>query len=144
MANRHRVDSEIYKVIGYQHLSRIPYLHRESVSGGGGYHPGYGLGFRSTLPWSAGWFCTVDLNLYGYIWGTVIAQRFGIANMKSNAHLNLQYKTRPPESREFKDRGRRKQTRVCCEPVLSEMRPARVGEDGGGGSGEGDHLPRSD
>ena len=31
-------------------------------------------------------------------WSTVIAQRFGIANMKSNAHLNLQYKTRskPP------------------------------------------------
>ena len=31
-------------------------------------------------------------------WSTVIAQRFGIANMKCNAHLNLQYKTRskPP------------------------------------------------
>ena len=31
-------------------------------------------------------------------WSTVIAQRFGFANMKSNAHLNLQYKTRskPP------------------------------------------------
>ena len=31
-------------------------------------------------------------------WSTVIAQRFGIANMKSNAHLILQYKTRskPP------------------------------------------------
>ena len=31
-------------------------------------------------------------------WSTVIAQRFGIANMKSNAHLNLQYKTqsKPP------------------------------------------------
>ena len=40
------------------------------------------MGFRSTLPWSVGWFCTVDLNLYGYLWGTVIAQRFGIANMK--------------------------------------------------------------
>ena len=58
--------------------------HRESVSG----LAGFSLGFRSTLPRSAGWFCTVDLNLYGYIWGTVIAQRFGFANMKSNAHLN--------------------------------------------------------
>ena len=47
-------------------------LHRESVSG----RWGFSLGFRSTLPWSVGWFCTVDLNLYGYIWGTVIAQRF--------------------------------------------------------------------
>ena len=52
------------------------------------------MGFRSTLPRAAGCFCTVDLNLYGYIWGTVIAQRFGFANMKSDAHLNLQYKTR--------------------------------------------------
>ena len=64
--------------------------HRESVSGLGG----FSLGFRSTLPRAAGCFCTVDLNLYGYIWGTVIAQRFGFANMKSDAHLNLQYKTR--------------------------------------------------
>ena len=53
-------------------------LHRESVSG----RWGFSLGFRSTLPWSVGWFCTVDLNLYGYLLGTVIAQRFGIANKK--------------------------------------------------------------
>ena len=39
-------------------------LHRESVSG----RWGFSLGFRSTLPWSVGWFCTVDLNLYGYPW----------------------------------------------------------------------------
>ena len=29
-----------------------------------------------------GCFCTVDVNLYDHILGTVIAQRFGIANMK--------------------------------------------------------------
>ena len=75
-------------------FSQRTQFHRESVSG----WAGFSLEFRSTLPWSAGWFCTVDLNLYGYIWGTVIAQRFGFVNMKSNAHLSLQYKTRskPP------------------------------------------------
>ena len=35
----------------------------------------------------------MDLNLHGYIWGTVLSQRFGFANMKSDAHLNLQYKS---------------------------------------------------
>ena len=30
--------------------------HRESVSG----RWGFSLGSKSTLPWSAGWFCTVD------------------------------------------------------------------------------------
>ena len=53
----------------------------------------FSLGFRSTLPRGAGCFCTVDLNLYGHILGTALSQRFGFANMKSNAHLNLQYKT---------------------------------------------------
>ena len=55
--------------------------HRESVSG----LAGFSLGFRSTLPRSAGWFCTVDLNLYGYIWGTVLSQRSGTA--KATEHV---------------------------------------------------------
>jgi hypothetical protein len=67
--------------------------HRESVSGWAGFR----LGFVYRCA-GEGCFCTVDLNLYGYFWRTAIAQRFGFANMKSNAHLNLQYKTRskPP------------------------------------------------
>ena len=54
------------------------------------------IGEPSRVCSSLGWvlfttapeFCAVDLNLYGYIRGTVIAQRFGFANMKSHAHLN--------------------------------------------------------
>ena len=66
--------------------THVQHSHRESVSRR---QWGFSLGFRSTLPWSVGWFCTVDLNLYGYLLGTVIAQRFGIANK----NLNLQDKT---------------------------------------------------
>ena len=59
-----------------------PHRHRfdnsDSVSG----WVGFNLGFRSTLPGPAGWFCTVDLNLYGYIWGTVISQLFGISDIE--------------------------------------------------------------
>ena len=43
---------------------------------------GVALSFDPRCPWSVGSFCTVDINFYGYIWGTAIAQRLGIANMK--------------------------------------------------------------
>ena len=43
---------------------------------------GLWLGFCLPLRRSAGWFCTVDFNVYGYIWRTAMAQRFGIATMK--------------------------------------------------------------
>ena len=40
-------------------------------------------GLDPRCPGQPGWFCIVDLNLYGYFWRTAFAQRFGFANMKS-------------------------------------------------------------
>ena len=83
-------------VLSYDFIRRVDNTHRESVSG----RVGFNLGFISTLPWSVGWFCTVDFNVYGYLWGTVIAQRFGIADVKFEFAVQDAIKTpklKPPQ-----------------------------------------------